>query len=397
MPERSSRYIKVDELVPQVTLEQVALFYRVQLPPIKQVANEIRLRCFLVCGRTEETGDRALAIDVSHPAKQWKCHQYGCARSGNLVSLIDLIKPGDSGNGRPRGDRFKAIARDVQSMVEGRPAPNPPDAAALKCAAASAAPEERPRNVPMEQSSNERARALLSLDREFVTDPAAMPPEAARYFRQRPFLTPEACSSWRVGYLPHSSKSLLRGKIVYGYMDPVGNLLTWFGRDPRFEQKIAAWRASDRSGPEPIKTQFVKGFHRGLELYGEHLVRAEADRGAIPGIGLVLVEGPNDAIRLHALDVPAVAVCSNTITREQAEKAAALAQQLSVEGVVTLLFDCDEEGRRGAEQALKMVAEFAPVRVGWTHVGHSKRFDGRQPESLSDDEWHALSEALARG
>jgi hypothetical protein len=45
----------------QVTLEQAAAYYGVPLPEIHRVGNEIRLRCFLACGRSGETGDRALA------------------------------------------------------------------------------------------------------------------------------------------------------------------------------------------------------------------------------------------------------------------------------------------------------------------------------------------------
>ena len=63
-------------------------------------------------------------------------------------------------------------------------------------------------------------------------------------------------------------------------------------------------------------------------------------------MGLVVVEGPNDAIRLNTLRVPAVALCSNTITQEQVERIAALASDLGA-GCVTLMLDCDEEGING--------------------------------------------------
>ena len=117
--------------MPQVSLEQVALHYGVTLPELRQVGIETRSRCFLACGRQGETGDRALAIQTGHPAKQWACHQYGCGKSGNLVSLCDLLKPGASGNGRPRGDRFKEIAADSLAIVEGRFPEQPPESKSL--------------------------------------------------------------------------------------------------------------------------------------------------------------------------------------------------------------------------------------------------------------------------
>jgi hypothetical protein len=103
--EKKSSFIKVDDLMPQVSLEQVAAYYGVQLLELHRIGKETRTRCFLNCGRNCETGDRVLAIQAEHPAKQWKCHQYECGKSGNLISLCDLMKPGQNASGRPRGDR----------------------------------------------------------------------------------------------------------------------------------------------------------------------------------------------------------------------------------------------------------------------------------------------------
>src|SRR5205085_10375608 len=119
MPPEKKTFINVDELMPQLSLDDVARHYGVQLPELHQIASETRARCFLNCGKTSETGDRALAIQTDHPARQWKCHQYGCGKGGNLVSLCDLIKPGANAGGRPRGERFKEIAKDLQHIVSG--------------------------------------------------------------------------------------------------------------------------------------------------------------------------------------------------------------------------------------------------------------------------------------
>src|SRR5207237_633625 len=161
MAAEKKTFINVDELMPQLTVEDVARFYGVVLPELHRVGSETRTRCFLNCGRTQETGDRALAIQADHPAKQWHCHQYGCGKSGNLVSLCDLLKPGTSGTGRPRGDRFKEIAADIAAMVAGvtqGEAPAPAGPAARK-------PEAAKVNLPLKDSDNERARGLTELDR----------------------------------------------------------------------------------------------------------------------------------------------------------------------------------------------------------------------------------------
>src|SRR5436189_6135389 len=151
--EKPSKFVNVDELLPQVSLQDAARFYGVELPTLHQVGSETRARCFLACGKTQETGDRALAIQTDHPAKQWKCHQYGCGKGGNLVSLCDLLKPGDNAGGRPRGERFKAIAADMKAMAEGGA---PPEAGPRSPAAAPASVPAAKVNLPLAQSENER-------------------------------------------------------------------------------------------------------------------------------------------------------------------------------------------------------------------------------------------------
>ena len=385
-PEKRSGFINVDELIPQVTLEQVAAYYGVPLPELKRVGQETRTRCFLACGRIEETGDRALSIQTDHPIKQWKCFQYGCTKSGNLVALMDLLKPGGNMGGRPRADRFKALAADLVAISQGMTTAENLPVPERK----AAAPAATQRNLPLAQSDNERARGLVQLDAKFVTDPAAMPPAAARYVRTRPFLSFEACRKWRTGYLPRDTGEskeggTMRGRIVYAYASETGDVLTWFGRDPEFEEKSARWIAGGRVDREPEKFHFVKGFHRGLELFGQHALRDPSVAEKLRHYGLVVVEGPNDVMALDALGVPAVALCSNTITREQAEKASRLAHELAG-GVVTLMLDCDTEGENGVLQVLPMLAEHVPVRLGWIAKMHDGKFKGRQPESLGADE-----------
>jgi 5S rRNA maturation endonuclease (ribonuclease M5) len=389
MAYRFPGYINVDELTPRATVEQIAAHYGVQLPELKRLGDETRARCFLACGRTQETGDRALAIQTDHPGKQWQCHEYGCGKNGNLLGLMDLLKPGDNMGGRPRGSRFKELAADLQAIVAGLPPAE--QAAPIPVPAARHEPR---RNAPLSASDNERARGLVTLDAKFITDPARMPPAAAAYFRRRPFLSSEVCRAWRVGYLPRDvgggdkSGGTMRGNIVYGYPDEAGNVLTWFGRDPEFEEKHRRWEAAGKTDREPDKFHFVKGFHRGLELFGQN----GRERLARPGyreklrqLGLIVVEGPNDVIALDSLGIPAVGLCSNTITDEQVEKVSRWAHELA-DGVVTLMLDCDPEGENGAKQALWKLAQSCRVRMAWSAESHAGKFRGYQPEKVSKDD-----------
>ena len=105
----------------------------------------------------------------------------------------------------------------------------------------------------------------------------------------------------------------------------------------------------------------------------------------IQKLDLILGEGPNDVIRLDTLGVPSVALCSNNITREQAEKAATPAKELG-NGVVTIMLDCDEEGLNGMKQCLGYIAQLTPVRMAWTDRMHMPRSTGYNPsQSRSRD------------
>ena len=149
MPERKSSFIKVDELLPEVSLEQAANFYGVTLPEMRRVGDEIRMRCFLACGRSEETGDRAIAVQVENPVKPWKCHVYECQKGGNLIGLCDLMAPGSNAGGKPRGERFKQIAADLVAMTRGEQLPATDRTAAAAATVKQVAEEKPQSNVPL--------------------------------------------------------------------------------------------------------------------------------------------------------------------------------------------------------------------------------------------------------
>jgi hypothetical protein len=396
VPPEKQPFINVDELVPKLSVEQVAAYYGAPLPELKRVGTETRTRCFLNCGRSTPSSDRALAIQTEDPSKVWTCHQLGCGKGGNLVSLCDLLKPGESCHGRPRGQRFKEIAKDLAAMAAGVER-------AVGAATAPAAPYRLPppMNLPLRQSENERARALVDLDRKFQTELSGMPPRVSEYVRRRPFLSPDVCRQWRMGYLPRDtgedkSGGTMRGKIVYLVCNDAGEVLTWFGRDPDYEEKRALWDATDRTHPEPEKFHFVKGFQRGLELFGQDRLHAEGVKEKLQGLGLLVTAGPNDVIRLDTLGVPAVALLATQISRIQAEKAAALAREVA-EGVVTVFLSCTPEGEQGMKQALGYLAQLTAVRLAWTGKMYGGKFSGRQVESITAVEWEEVSAYLKTG
>src|SRR5262245_32925469 len=93
--EKQSTFIPVDEIVKSLgpeEIEQIPAMYGIDAAAFlwNATRTQARTACFLRCGKTVETSDRALSIDVGHPARQWHCFARGCGKGGNLVGLCDL-------------------------------------------------------------------------------------------------------------------------------------------------------------------------------------------------------------------------------------------------------------------------------------------------------------------
>ncbi|QDT43468.1 hypothetical protein Pan241w_35690 [Gimesia alba] len=391
MSSEKARFVEIDQLQQQADLEDVCRFYGVDPGPLQQIGKDIRTRCFLNCGKCEETGNRAIAIDSNSPVKRWRCHQYGCGKGGNLVTMCDLMKPGTNYGGKsPKRERFIEIREDLRRIIGGSSTET-----TEKETPSEVQPAEEPLvNVPLVNHPNERARGLIHLDERFIVIPDEnMNRHAAAYVRKHPFLTPEVCREHRCGYLPRPGSGddfrggILQGDWVYCYPNEQGEPLAWFGRNLQYEKQHAAWVVGGRTEKEPAKFRFPKGFHRGLEVYGQHdWGKEDVQRRIRDEIGvLIVVEGPNDRIALSTLGIDAFAICSNVITREQARRISDQAREIGVP--VGVMFDNDMEGENGARVSIPLLAEFGPVQYIWTSAICDGNYKNRQPESVLLDEW----------
>ncbi len=391
---KPNQYISVDELQAKTSLEEAAAKCGVSLNVVGS-GTQVRLDCPFDCGG-EHAGKRELSVDTSNPQKVFACHAYGCKVRGNLLTLMHGWLTGTQPmGGKLKGEEFKRV-REVLSGGE---------AVADQGSAASESPtpkKDEPRNLPLALSDNEKARELVTLDEKFIRDVAAMSPAAASYVRRHPCLTPEMMAKWRVGVLPLDGGDdkrgwSLRGQVIYPIQAEDGQVLAWVSRDPQFEAKEQTFNALTplERGKEkrPAKHRVPADFHRGLELFGQQSSRlAEPGyRESIARTGIVVVEGFNDVIGLDAIGVPAVGIMSNVITAPQVMKIERWAKLLAG-GKVTLLFDADTEGDNGAKETLWLLAERGlDVRLGWSRSMHGGKFAGRQPETLTAVEWHAVT------
>lgn len=388
MNRRNTGYIKgIDEQVAETPFEKVTSHYGLPAPAPK--SSEYRINCvFNESCHQSQYGQ--LTVNLADPARLIYCHC--CGTRGNLLTLLHgLERHTPPVGGRLRGEEFKAAVRTlkeinataVSELSADQPSDPPPESIA------QTAPPS-PVNLPMRRHEKEAARALENLWEDLVVDPAEMPPAAAQYFRSRPWLTEDVCRAWRVGYLPRNGRSLFRGYVLYTQHNPRSDVISYSGRDVSFDDKLKKWqRDGQPEKKKPAKHRYVSGYHRGVELYGQQAVRLEqtAVRQSLADVGLIVVEGANDVIRLDCLDAAAVGLCSNRATTEQIAKIIRYSREAAASRVV-LLPDCDEEGENGFKELLWHLNEAGlSVRLGWSRAMHEGVFAGRQPEHVSDEEW----------
>lgn len=391
------RYINVDELQSQTTLEEAAAKCGVTLD-VRSRGKEVRIDCPFGCPG-DHVGRRDISVNIENPQKVFQCHAYTCGFRGNLMTLMHGWLTGNTpAGGKLKGEEFGRVKKVLASQVVATIPRNP---SAMAPETAPSPPPELVRNIPLIESPDEKIRELHNLDQKFVVDVATMSPAAASYIRRHPCLTPESMRKWRVGYMPHDGGGdkrgySLRGNIVYPVLSEQGQVLAWIGRDVLYEEKerdfsrlLPAERAEKDA---PAKHRFPKGFHRGMELFGQNASRLQEPgyREGIAKHGIILVEGFNDSIGCDNRGFPVVAIMSNRMTEMQGEKIATWAKQLAG-GRVTLMFDCEESGIDGAKDALWFFAQRQlDVRLAWTPWMHSGAFAGRQPESLTREEWEQV-------
>ncbi len=381
----------VDDLIQRTPLDVVLNHYGL---PLKDGSTEYRMNCvFNESCAESQYGNLSVGTDSFK-----RIYSHCCKVKGNLLTLIHgLERRQPPSGGKLRGQEFKdavarlrEIASDDQptSAVQQQPKPQ------------ALTPTTKPNtNVPLHRHPKEAARELANLHDELIVEPSQMSPEAAKYVRSREWMTPELMRKWGVGWIPGNGRSLFRKNyLVYTHRNVRGEIVTYSGRDLSFEAKWDKWiRQGKPEGQKPNKHRFVKGYHRGLELYGGHADRLSEDyvRKSLEQNGLVVVEGMNDVIRLEVLEVCALGLCSNNVTATQLKAISQNSQTLSDNRVV-LLPDCDPLGEEAFQKVLWKLNELRThVRLAVSSKMFDGRFAGRQPESLTLEEWQLVIDGLS--
>ena len=399
MSEKKDGWIDIADLMPRVSVHQIAAYYRFDLGDLFGSSGEQRTRCPVTsCDGHDDF--RSVSVNVSDDKGKWKCHRsgYGCGAQGDKLTLIHCLENGSMPNGKLTGRDFKKAAETMQAIGGGEDRPTQPTSKPKRETVSkpkSPTIDDQP-NIPLSLSENESIRRLANLDEQFIVDSSQMTPAARRYMQSREWMTPEFLKEARCGYLPSSAKGTLRGMWVFGIMDENGEPLAWVGRDLKFKEKHEEWERKGRQGKEPGKYRFPNKtyFRRKFELYGQHNLNRPEFQEPLQQIGLTITEGFNDVLRLQTLGVPAVGVMSNRATIEQIERIRHVVCD-TVADTVNIMLDADAQGDEGAKDMLWKLSEVGMrVRVGWSRQMYACRFSERETESLAPSDVSDLFDCL---
>ena len=388
MVEKKDGWIDVGELMPQVSIQDIAAYYRFDLGELFGTEGEQRTRCpVLSCDGHNDF--RSASVNVSDPKGPWKCHRsgYGCGAQGDKLTFIHCLEYGSMPSGKLTGKAFRNAAKTLLAIQSGEHPKEPVEKLKPNPRA-----KEKPKqpsiddqpNIPLSQSENENIRRLANLDDQFIVDPSKMPPAARRYMQSREWMTPELMKQARCGYLPSSAKGTLRGMWVFGVMDENGEPLAWVGRNLKYKEKREEWEHNGRQGKEPTKYRFPSKayFRRKFELYGQHDLGRPEIQEAIERIGLTVTEGFNDVLRLGTLGIPSVGIMSNRLTLCQVEAISRWSSDIRASRI-NVLFDANNQGDAGAKEAIWI---FSRAGLTTNLIWHTGITQNREVETISPDE-----------
>jgi DNA primase len=237
----------------------------------------------------------------------------------------------------------KTMAGSTAAEPEPTPLPDAPhleqDTAPVSTTAPEAAPDVVKVNPPL-------TFALKSLD-----------PEHA-YLNARGF-SAETIAAFGVGLC--TGKGIMAGRIAIPVHNEYGELVAYAGR----------WPGEPPEGEGKYK--LPTGFHKSLVVYNLHRAKEHVE-----GDGLIVVEGFFDAMRLWQAGFPNVVALMGSALSEAQEEL--LVNAVGLGGKIALMFDEDEAGWKGREEAMTRLGSRVYVKV----IGLGD--EGRQPDSMREEE-----------
>jgi len=293
---------------------------------VKGDGNE--LRC---CCPFHDDGNPSMTIN--HNKSLFNCHAASCGKKGNI---LDFVANKEELDLRAAAIRLAEICKiGVAAPNSGAGKPN------VAQKATKPKPEKKLKRADkkaIEAAGNAPIDITLKLD------------QAHSYLESRG-LFPVVCKRFEMGV---ASQGIMKERVAVPMHNGEGEKVGYIGR-----------YAADPVPGGTEKYRLPKGFQKNLELFNLHRIRAMATRE------VVLVEGVFDAIRLHELGIPTVALLGSSISDEQV----ALLQKAEISQVLVLL---DAETDKARRKLLDRLAQHFSVRSVALP-------DGKDPASVSSE------------
>jgi len=388
-------WVNYKEIKAQVNIEQVLEHYGV-LGHLREKGDDLIGCCPI------HHGTNANQFHASRTKNNFMCFG-NCHGGGNVIDFVVLMEGGDKHNGddvrsaairmqewfglefeRPRGGRRTAATASVSatatasvaatsSVEEHAAAPQQPLPMAKTTEGSAPVAEPGPAPDTAEAPAHQDPSSLPVSNTTGETTPEAAtvnPPlkfalksldSAHPYLTERGFTT-ETIAHFGVGFC--TGKGIMAGRIAIPIHNEQGELVAYAGR----------WPGDPPEGEGKYK--LPTGFHKSSVVYNLHRAKDHAKDQ-----GLIVVEGFFDCMRLHQAGIPnVVALMGSSLSVEQE---ALLVAAVGPQGKVALMFDEDEAGWKGREDALSRLSSRVHVKV----VGLGE--EGTQPDGVS-------AETLAR-
>ena len=381
-------WVNYKEIKSRVNIGQVLEHYGV-LGNLREKGDELIGCCPI------HQGTNANQFHASRTKNNFMCFG-NCHGGGNVIDFVVLMEGGDKDNGddvrvaairmqewfglefeRPRGGRRTAAAA----------VPAVATASATTSAAAEEHAAASQQTLPMAKTSHgstpaaAREAAPLTAEVPAKQDQPSLPvshttgettPETAKvnppltfalksldpahpYLTERR-LTTETIAHFGVGWC--TGKGIMAGRVAIPIHNEQGELVAYAGRWPG--------EPPDGEGKYKLPT----GFHKSRVVYNLHRAKDHAKEQ-----GLIVVEGFFDCMRLYQAGISnVVALMGSSLSDEQE---ALIVATVGPQGKVALMFDEDDAGWKGREEALSRLSSRVHVKV----VGLGE--EGTQPDGLS--------------
>ena len=296
---------------------------------------------------------------------------FSCHAKGNVLDFFARMEGFDPS--KPRELRKAAVAAVETFGIDGgtreensgdQPKAKKRPGKGEKCGAAASKEE---RSSPPTSEQNDPAQGQY--EAEDVANPANPPltfelkldPDHA--FIRRRQIDRKLVEEFGIGFAKRGS---MKGRVCFPVHNETGDLIAYAGR----------W-AGEQVPDDTPRYLLPKGFEKSLVLYNLNRVidrRARlADEERRLGKVVVIVEGYWSVLRLHAHGIPVVASFGDSLSAQQV----ALLVDAGFSGAV-LVFDGDEGGRSGTEQALPLLAPYLYTKT--IMLG-----DGEKPDTMGEE------------